>query len=322
MSCDVTTFGELVIDLVPLPTPAGLAYLAKAGGAPANVAAGVARLGPRAAMISKIGTEVFGKAALAALQATGVETASIIRSPEHNTAIAVVSETASGEADFSFYRENCADSNLSRSEVSAELIASSKVFHVGTLPLATRASAAAQRHALSIAKANGIRVSADPNFRAAFWRDSERMRSAGLEVIGAANIVKVSAAELRTLTGHRDLAEGARALWHPELIMLAVTKGSAGADIFTRDEAVSVPGFTVSVVDTVGCGDAFTASLLVGLLDASFEVGSVETLREIAVRCCASGAIIATRSGALENMPTTDEITHFLSGPAKVTGVA
>jgi sugar/nucleoside kinase (ribokinase family) len=97
------------------------------------------------------------------------------------------------------------------------------------------------------------------------------------------------------------------------MIALAVTKGAAGADLFAGDLSVSVPGIAVTSVDTVGCGDAFTASLLANLLDAGFEIDSAETLREFARRCCAAGAIIATGPGALESMPTTEEITRFLN---------
>jgi fructokinase len=313
MSYDVTTFGELVIDLVPFRSTEGSAYLAKPGGAPANVAAGVSRLGYRAAMISKVGTEPFGVAALAALRATGVDIGAIVRTPRHNTALAVVSETEAGEAEFSFYRENCADMNLSEAEVPAQTIASSRVLHVGTLALATPISAASQRRAISIAKENRVIISADPNFRPAFWSDPDQMLAAGREMVGVANIVKVSQAELRLLTGLTDNREAAGSLWHPRLIVLAVTKGAAGADLFTADISVSVPGFDVKPVDTVGCGDAFSASLLAGLLAADFKVESAGGLRAIALRCCAAGAIIATRSGALESMPTQEEISHFLT---------
>src|SRR5687767_6318134 len=108
MRFDVTTLGELVIDLVPIRSPEGLAYLPKAGGAPANVAAGMARLGHASAMITNVGTEPFGTAAVAGLETAGVAIDWVSRTPAHNTALAVVSHTESGEADFFFYRENCA----------------------------------------------------------------------------------------------------------------------------------------------------------------------------------------------------------------------
>jgi fructokinase len=313
MSYDVTTFGELVIDLVPLRSSESLAYLAKPGGAPANVAAGISRLGRRAAMISKVGMETFGEAALTALGATGVEVSAVVRTSRHNTALAVVAETATGEAEFTFYRENCADVNLSESEVPVRMIASSRVLHVGTLALATPISAAAQRRAISIAKESGVVISTDPNFRPAFWSDRGQMLAAGREVIGSAKIVKLNQAELRLLTGLTNTEEAARSLWHPGLIVLAVTKGAAGADLFTADWSLSEPGFAVEPVDTVGCGDAFFASLLADCLDSGLRITSVDALREIGVRSCAAGAIIATRSGALESMPSREEIARFLA---------
>jgi fructokinase len=312
----LTSLGELVIDLVPVKTPAGTAYLPLPGGAPGNVAAGVARLGHPSAMITKVGKEAFGDTAVSALAAAGVSLDAVIRTSAHNTALAVVSLTESGESDFFFYRENCADSNLSVEEVPDDVIAASRILHVGTLPLATPISAAAERHAISRAKAHGVRVSADVNFRAAFWRDPELMRAAGREVAAAANILKVSGAELRLLTGLADTAKAARALWHPGLVVLAVTKGAGGAEVFSGKESVSVSGFPVDVVDTVGCGDAFMASLIGALVERDFKVGDREELRAIAIRCTAAGAIMATRAGGLSSMPTAAEIDGFLNARA------
>jgi fructokinase len=310
---DLTSLGELVIDLVPVMTPAGVAYLPMPGGAPGNVAAGLARLGHPSAMITKVGQEVFGETAVSALGAMGVSLDAVIRTGAHNTALAVVSLTKSGESDFFFYRENCADSNLSMEEVPEAVIAASRVLHVGTLPLATPVSAAAQRHAIDLAKARGVRVSADVNFRAAFWRDPNLMRAAGREVAAAANILKVSAAELMLLTGIADPAEAVRSLLHPGLIAVAVTKGAGGAELFSAGRVASVPIFPVEVVDTVGCGDAFMATLIASLIERDFEVRDAEDLRAITLRCAAAGAIVATRAGGLCSMPTRHAIEDFLA---------
>jgi fructokinase len=311
MRYDVTTLGELVIDLVPIETPSGLAYSPKPGGAPGNVAAGVARFGLAAAMITKVGTEAFGAAAVSALKAAGVSTEAVVHTADHNTALAVVTKTPAGETDFFFYRENCADSQLVSDEIRSELIAGSRVLHVGTLLLATPVSAAAQRHAIGLAGEKGPRVSVDLNFRAAFWRDLDRMRDAGLEMVRAANIVKVSRDELALLTGGSTDTEAAvRSLWHDRLIVFAVTKGAAGADLFTAGERCSAPGFPVTPVDTVGCGDAFMASLLAGLIECGFDPR--RDLKTIATQACAAGALMATQTGALESMPSRQAIGAFL----------
>ena len=313
---DVTALGELVIDLVPTATPWGPAYLPKPGGAPANVAAGVARLGLRSAMIGKVGTEPFGQSAAAALAAAGVAVHSLVRTAAHNTALAVVAPTESGASDFFFYRENCADSNLCVEDVPDDLIEASRVLHLGSLMLAAPRSAEAQRQAVRSARSHGVLVSVDPNLRPALWRDAEGMRAAALEAVAAADIVKVSEEELAFLVGHSLPVDGVRALWRPDLLAMAVTKGPAGAEIFTAHDKVSVPGYVVETADAVGCGDAFAASLLAGLLEEHPQHLKGDRLRTIARRCCAAGAIVATRSGALESMPTRAEIDAFLRNAA------
>lgn len=319
MKYDVTSLGELVIDLIPAALAGEQAYLAKPGGAPANVAAGLARLGFRSAMISKVGTEAFGQAAVAALAATGVSVDAVIRSPAFNTALAVVAPPEASGSGFFFYRENCADSNLTADEIPTELIRGSAFLHVGTLLLATPDSAAAQRRAIAVAKESGVLVSADPNFRELFWRDRGRMQAAGLEVVQAASVVKVSQEELTLLTGSADTRDAARSLWHPGLIAFAVTKGAGGADLFSAAATSSVPGFPVTEVDATGCGDAFMATLLAGLLQHGSAPLDARALHSIGTECCAAGALMATCNGALESMPTRAMISEFvrLRGPGR-----
>jgi fructokinase len=312
MRYDLTTLGELVIDLVPVASPSGTAYLPKPGGAPANVAAGAARLGLNAAMITKVGSEAFGRLALGALEAAGVATEAVVRTDAHNTALAVVSLTPEGERDFFFYRENCADANFAPEELPLASIRSSRVLHVGSLWLASPISAAAQRNAVATAADAGVLVSADPNFRPAFWREPAHMIAAGRETIRAANVVKLSEEELLLLAGSADAA-AARSLWHDGLILAAVTRGPAGADLVTAQECVFTPGFSVATIDTIGCGDAFLATLLCELLACGFAGLDRAALARIGRRASAAGALMATVSGALESMPTGAMIDRFLA---------
>jgi sugar/nucleoside kinase (ribokinase family) len=301
---DVTAFGELVIDLVPLPSDRGLSFAAKPGGAPGNVVAGIARLGLASAMLSKVGGEAFGAAVIDALAAAGVDTKGIIRAPGLNTTLAVVTLTAEGDRDFFFYREGAADTFYAPDELAFDVIEGSRILHVGSLSLATPVSAAAQRRAVQAARNAGALISADPNFRPAFWRDLDAMRAAGAEVVAAANIVKVSEEEIQAISGVSDLHEAVRAIWHSDLIALAVTKGPGGAELFTGEHHVSIPAFRVDVVDTVGSGDAFMASFLAGTDRDGFAAPGSRRLEAIGLQACAAGAVMATVSGALESMPT------------------
>jgi len=311
---DVVAFGELVIDLIPAGRDGDEPlYAARPGGAPGNVAAGIARLGLRAAMLTKVGSDGFGTLAVNALASTGVDVSAIRRAGTETTALACVTLDAGGDRGFALYRESCADSVYAAEEVEAGLVRGARVLHVGSLSLKTPVSAAAQRHAVAEARAAGVLVSADPNLRPAVWDDPAAMAAAGREAVASADIVKLSREELAVLSGTDDEDEGIRRLWHPRLEVMAVTDGAAGAVLHTTAHAVVVPGYAVAVVDTVGCGDAFTASLLAGLLGGDLGALDAATLRAIGRRASAAGAIVATRAGAMTRMPRGEEIDALIS---------
>jgi fructokinase len=314
---DVVAFGELVIDLVPGRTEDGQScFVPKPGGAPGNVAVGVARLGGRAAMLSKVGQEAFGRLMIATLAGYGVSTEGVLTTREGNTLLAIVTLTPDGDRDFMFYRNGSADSLYAPAEVALDIIRAARVLHVGSLVLGQPISAAAQRHAVRVAQDAGVLVSVDVNLRASLWPDPEDMRAAALEAAGVADILKISEEELAFLTGAPDIAGGIAKLWHPKLRAMAVTLGPAGAVLATPRHQVKVPGFSVKVADTVGCGDAFTASLLTDLAASPDNLESPEGLSRLARRACATGAITATSAGAMESLPTAERRDAFLASYA------
>jgi fructokinase len=311
---NVVALGELVIDLVPARDVDGqFCFAPKPGGAPGNVAVGVARLGARAAMLSKVGEEAFGRLMIETLQGYGVATEGVLTTREGNTSLAVVTLDAQGDRDFMFYRRGCAESTYTPAEVDEEMIRASAILHVGSLILGEPLSAASQRHAVAVARAAGVPVSVDVNLRASLWRDPADMRAAALEAAAAADILKVGEDELSFLTGVADLDGGIAALWHPGLRVMAVTLGPGGAVLATERHRATVGGFSVKVVDTVGCGDAFTASLLTDLAASQDGLGSVAGLELLARRACASGAITAMSAGAMEALPTAERRAAFLA---------
>ena len=313
MRFDVAAFGELVIDLIPAGRDGDEPlFAARPGGAPGNVAAGIARLGLRSAMLSKVGREPFGDLVVKALSAAGVDTAAIRRAVTETTALAAVSINATGERDFTLYRAGCADARYAPEEVETSIIRDARLLHVGSLSLATPASAAAQRLAVATAREAGACVSADPNLRPSAWHDHEAMLAAGREAVASADIVKLSAEELAILSGSGNEPDAVRQLWHPGLRLMAVTKGARGSNIYTEDWMVQVDGFTVDVVDTVGCGDAFMAALLAGLLAMDLSRLDRATLTAIGQRASAAGAVMATKAGAMTRMPQPHEIDGLI----------
>ncbi len=311
---DVVCLGELVADLVPVAGAGGAAcFAALPGGAPGNVAVGVARLGGRAAMLGKVGDEAFGRLLLATLARHGVATHGVRPGRDGNTALAVVTVDGRGERDFILYRHGCADSRYAPADVDEPTLRAARVLHVGSLLLGQPVSAAAQRHAVSVARAAGALVSVDVNLRTSLWRDPGEMRAAALEAAGTADILKVSGEELAFLSGTEDRALGIARLWRPGMRLLAVTLGGAGAWLGTPEYGADVPGFAVPVADTVGCGDAFMASLLTDLTAGGLAFDSPAALATLARRACAAGALTAMGPGAMDSLPSAAARAAFLA---------
>ena len=314
---DVAAFGELVIDLIPAESKGGdLLFTAKPGGAPGNVAAGVARLGQRAAMLGKVGPGSLGSLLIETLARAGVDTHGIARSQVDPTALAVVSVNSGGESDFMLYRDGCADSRCGPDDVALDIVRACRVLHVGSLSLASPLSAQAQRLAVNTARSAGALISADVNFRPAIWRNLDAMHATGREAIASADIVKVNAEELSALASATDTATAVRGLWHSNLKVFAVTHGARGAELFTARCHVTVAGFPVRVADTVGCGDAFMAALLTGLLQTGPATVGEEELHSIGRAACAAGAVIARVVGAMEHMPRQQDIAALIADMA------
>jgi len=303
---DVAALGELVIDLIPTRAADGTACFApKPGGAPGNVAVGVARLGGRAAMLSKVGDDAFGRILIETLASNGVATEGVLATGDGNTSLAAVTVAPDGEREFLLYRKGSADSTYAVGDVAADAIRSARILHVGSLWLGEPVSGAAQRHAVRIAREAGALVSADVNLRPSLWRSADRMRAVALEAAAEADILKVAAEELTLMADTEDVEEGVARLMSPPRRLLAVTFGAGGAMLASRDFQVRIPGLTVKVADTVGCGDAFMASLLLDVAGSAAGLASEEGLIQMGRRAVAAGAFAATVAGAMDALPTS-----------------
>jgi fructokinase len=170
---DVTALGELLIDFVPTVSGVALieapAFQKAPGGAPANVAAGVAKLGVSAGFMGKVGDDAFGHFLAQTLQEVGVDTSALRFSSEARTALAFVSLRADGEREFMFYRHPSADMLYAPGEVDVEYIRSTRVFHYGSISLISEPSRSATLLAVEAARASEALISYDPNLRLALW---------------------------------------------------------------------------------------------------------------------------------------------------------
>ena len=210
---DVVALGELLIDFAPQSvSDTGYPVLAaNPGGAPGNFLAALSKYGCKTAMIGKVGDDAFGKLLIGTLKEAGIETRGIHADPDVFTTLAFVSLDASGNRDFSFARKPGADTCLTPGEVDESLLAGAKVFHFGTLSLTDDPAASATRHAIELAKKNGLLVSLDPNLRKPLWKREEDAKAAIEWSLRQTDIVKISDEEIAWLWGLSP-AEGARKL--------------------------------------------------------------------------------------------------------------
>ena len=210
-----------------------------------------------------------------------------------------------------FYRDNCADIELTIDDVLANPIADSHTLLISGTGLSKEPSRSATLTALHAAKDNGAVLSYDPNLRLSLWLSADAARAGILEGWQHAQVIKVSEEELGFLSEENTLERAARALWHDRLRLLVVTQGKAGCTYFTTEASGYVPGFAVHPVDTTGAGDGFVAGILAGILqeDLTWDREVIEKALRLGN---AVGALATTQMGAIPSLPTMAEAKAFL----------
>lgn len=306
----VLSFGELLIDFVALEmgvTVGDASGFVKApGGAPANVAAAVARLGCRSAFMGQVGDDPFGRYLAGVLAAESVDIAGLTYSSEARTALAFVSNTADGDRSFMFYRHPSADMLMKPADVDRAAIDACEVFHHGSITFIREPAASALRLALERAVAADKFISYDPNLRLPLWDSAEAARTGMLAGLETANLLKISDEELTFLTGGDDVAP----LWRERMEVICVTYGAKGAAAHLKDgRVIERSGYAVHAVDTTGAGDAFAAAVLIGILDKGADWQ--RKLPEILDFANAVGALTCRRKGAIPSLPTMAEARAF-----------
>lgn len=315
----IVSFGEMLIDFVPTVSGVSLAeapgFLKAPGGAPANVAIAVARLGGKAAFVGKLGDDEFGHMLAGILKENGVSGDGINFDKGARTALAFVTLRADGEREFMFYRNPSADMLLTPDELNLDLIRSAKVFHYGSISLIVEPCRSAHIKAMEAAKDAGALLSYDPNLRLPLWPSAEEARKQILSIWDKADIIKVSDVELEFLTGSDKIDdEHALSLWHPNLKLLLVTLGEKGCNYYTKNFHGSVPAFHVNTVDTTGAGDSFVGALLCKIVDDQAILEDEARLREVLRFACACGAITTTKKGAIPALPSESDVLSLIKG--------
>ncbi|MBA0724952.1 hypothetical protein Goshw_004784 [Gossypium schwendimanii] len=315
----IVSFGEMLIDFVPTVSGVSLAeapgFLKAPGGAPANVAIAVSRLGSKASFIGKLGDDEFGHMLADILKQNGVSGDGILFDQGARTALAFVTLRADGEREFMFYRNPSADMLLTPEELNLDLIRSAKVFHYGSISLIVEPCRSAHLKAMEVAKESGALLSYDPNLRLPLWPSADEARKQILSIWDKADIIKVSDVELEFLTGSNKIDdETAMKLWRPNLTLLLITLGEKGSMYYTKYFHGSVDAFHVNTVDTTGAGDSFVGALLCKIVEDPTILENESKLREVLKFANACGAITTTKKGAIPALPTEAEVLALING--------
>ncbi|KAB2062390.1 hypothetical protein ES319_A10G149100v1 [Gossypium barbadense] len=315
----IVSFGEMLIDFVPTVSGVSLAeapgFLKAPGGAPANMAIAVSRLGGKASFVGKLGDDEFGHMLADILKQNGVSGDGILFDQGARTALAFVTLRADGEREFMFYRNPSADMLLTPEELNLDLIRSAKVFHYGSISLIVEPCRSAHLKAMEVAKESGALLSYDPNLRLPLWPSADEARKQILSIWDKADIIKVSDVELEFLTGSNKIDdETAMKLWRPNLTLLLITLGEKGSMYYTKYFHGSVDAFHVNTVDTTGAGDSFVGALLCKIVEDPTILENESKLREVLKFANACGAITTTKKGAIPALPTEAEVLALING--------
>ncbi|SFR51335.1 carbohydrate kinase family protein [Halorubrum sodomense] len=311
MTRDVLVAGETLIDFIP-DRPGPLAdvesFSKRAGGAPANVAVGLARLDRTPWFCTALADDPFGSHLARVLDREGVPDDFVTEVPDSRTALAFVSHGPDADREFTFYRSNTADRHLDTSVVGDDTLESVDIVVVGGVTLTVEPARSATFDLVERARDRGCRVVLDPNVRPELWETEptptiERMLS-----------------ETDVLKATREDLEGAGLPTTPPDILAAgpdailLTEGSSGARLITDSDARwgagewHHPGYDVDdVVDTTGAGDAFAAGAVAGLV-AGDEPNAILAFAN------AVAAASTTRRGAMAALPDRRTVANVRDG--------
>ncbi|MEH1102753.1 sugar kinase [Micromonospora sp. CPCC 205561] len=301
---DLLTVGEALVSLRSAgPLAAGGALTMHLAGAESNVAVAVARLGHRAAWAGRVGADELGEYVLRQLRAEGVAVDGVTRDPDRPTGLMFLERRTADLTRVQYHRAGSAGSALDVDDLRAPLAAGARALHLsGITPALSDTARAATRWAAEAAVAAGIPVCLDVNHRDRLWS-----RDAAREVLtplaGYASVVIASADEL-DLVGEPGADESTvvAELLRRGVRTVLVKLGSDGARAHTRDGVERVGALSVTAVDAVGAGDAFTAGYLSGWFDGLDLAGRLR-------RAATLGAFAVSSPGDWEGLPRRAELS-------------
>jgi fructokinase len=306
----VTVIGEALVDLIP--DGATGEHRPRPGGSPFNVAVGLARLGNRTSLMARFADDRYGRLLREAAADEGIDLGRAPRAAER-ASVAIATVDAAARATYEFDIEGTADWQWTAAEL-RRVDPGTELLHFGSIASWTLPGGARIAELVAeLGAARGVLISYDPNVRPAALGARARGVDLVEQSVSGAHVVKASREDVEWL--YTDLAvDDAAERWSRlGATLVVVTDGADGASAYRRTRApLHRPGRPVTVVDTIGAGDAFTSGLLSGLLrrrlhrDRRLEGMSDATLADVVDEAMLVAAITCERAGA--DPPRLDEL--------------
>jgi len=316
----VICLGEVLIDQIAedigVPYDQVSSWKPYFGGALANVACGLAKLGTPVSLISCIGQDAAGNDLLKQLGAAGVETSGVQVHPQSTTREVYVTRDAHGDRSFARFNGDAntvfADTLMSAEHLPEHLFSDAKFLVLGTLGLANPQTSRAIGRALKLAEQNFVKVIVDVNWRAMFWKNPEQVAKLLPVLLKYTDFLKMTEDEAKLLFRLTSPAAIAQAYSHLEGIL--ITNGDQDCRYYLGEKQGKHPVYPVHSIDTTGAGDAFLAAFihkiyhrpLTHLLDPKFT-------DEVIGYACAAGALTTLGMGAITAQPSDRQIREFLT---------
>lgn len=307
---DIICMGEMLIDFTPGSEERS--YICNPGGAPANACIAIARNGLKTGFLGKLGNDDFGKLLKETLEQDGVEVLCPELTDEAVTTLAFVTLYEGGERSFTFVRKPGADILLDKSDVTEEMIRSTKLLQAGSMGMSANPSRDAHFYAMDLAKKFGKLVSFDVNYRNMVW-GYEACKEVVNQVLPYVDLLKVSDEELDFVGGEANIPN---LMKEYNISVVIETLGANGAKYFFNGSEGVVAGHKVHAVDATGAGDAFWGGFLSKLLMSGVEKTAdlnEELIRQALTYGNAAGGICVQKKGGIPALPKKADIEAFLN---------
>jgi 5-dehydro-2-deoxygluconokinase len=307
---DVLTMGRSCIDLyahqIGVPITEVTSFDAYVGGCPTNISVGTRRLGLKSALLTAVGDDQIADFVLAFLNREGVETRFIPRKPGRRTSAVIMAIQPPDRFPLTFYREGCADRELTIDDVGRAPVSSSAIVLVTGTGLSHEPSRTATFFAAERAAAAGSQVFVDVDYRPDQWPSRSAFAASMQQLLRHASLVVGTEEEVAAAADEDDLERAIGSLVGVGTAPLVLKRGARGATLFRNGSRVDIPAFRIDVLNVLGAGDAFASGLIAGIrrgwpLERAVRMGN------------ATGAIVVTRHGCANFMPTEPEVEAFVS---------